>query len=80
MSSSGIEAVRAWILARNPGRDDVGSDENILESRLVDSLSFVDLVYTIEAAADVEIDLDTIRISDFETISTIEKTFFSGSS
>lgn len=76
MVTKGIEAVREWILARNPGRDSVGNDENIMRSRLVDSLSFVDLVYTIEAAADVEIDLDAINVEEFETISSIEKTFF----
>ncbi|GAA2257372.1 hypothetical protein GCM10010232_54200 [Streptomyces amakusaensis] len=76
MISTRIDEVRAWILSRHPERESVASDENLIESRLVDSLSFVELVYTIEAAADVEIDFDAIDIQDFQTLSAIEKAFF----
>ncbi|MFE2043155.1 acyl carrier protein [Streptomyces sp. NPDC059477] len=76
MASRGIEEIRDWVLARNKHRDALGPDEELIASRLVDSLSFVELVYTIEAAADVEIDFETIDIRDFQTISAIEKAFF----
>ncbi|MBB5122060.1 holo [Streptomyces eurocidicus] len=76
MASTGIEDVRAWILNRHPERDTLSPDENLIESRLVDSLSFVELVYAIEGASGVEIDFDTIDIQDFQTLSAIEKAFF----
>ncbi|MEU0051458.1 phosphopantetheine-binding protein [Streptomyces sp. NPDC006184] len=76
MASAGIDEVRAWILERHPERESVEANENLIESRLVDSLSFVELVYAIESASGVEIDFDTIDIQDFQTLSAIEKAFF----
>jgi acyl carrier protein len=78
MSSRGIDAVRAWILARSD-RTSISADENLIENRLVDSLSFVELVYAIEAAADIEIDFEGASIGDFQTLAAIEKAFFSES-
>ncbi|MCD9903577.1 4'-phosphopantetheinyl transferase superfamily protein [Streptomyces sp. MT29] len=76
MSSAGIDKVRDWILGRHPERTELAADVDLIESRLVDSLAFVELVYTIEDAAGVEIDFDTIDIEDFQTLATIEKAFF----
>ncbi|MFJ7129695.1 4'-phosphopantetheinyl transferase superfamily protein [Streptomyces sp. NPDC098101] len=76
MSSAGIDKVRDWILGRHPERTELASDVDLIESRLVDSLAFVELVYTIEDAAGVEIDFDNIDIEDFQTLATIEKAFF----
>ncbi|MFE2727335.1 phosphopantetheine-binding protein [Kitasatospora sp. NPDC059327] len=76
MASAGIDQVREWILARNPGRESIEPDENLIESRLVDSLSFVELVYTIESVSGVEIDFDSIDMQDLQTLSSIEKAFF----
>jgi acyl carrier protein len=76
MVSAGIDDIRDWILSRHPDRESIASDENLIESRLVDSLSFVDLVYVIENATGIEIDFDSIDIQDFQTLSAIEKAFF----
>ena len=75
-SSVGIDKVRDWILGRHPDRTELASDVDIIESRLVDSLAFVELVYTIEDAAGIEVDFDNIDIEDFQTLATIEKAFF----
>ncbi|MBC3842709.1 acyl carrier protein [Streptacidiphilus sp. 4-A2] len=76
MSSSGIEDIRKWILARHPERNSLPHDENLIENRLVDSLSFVELVYAIEGASGAEIDFDAIDLQDFQTLAAIEKAFF----
>ncbi|ARQ68474.1 holo [Streptomyces marincola] len=76
MDTAGIDVIRAWILNRHPERDFIAGDENLIESRLVDSLSFVELVYAIENASGAEIDFDSIDIQDFQTLSAIEKAFF----
>ena len=49
---------------------------NIIETRLVDSLAFVELVYCIEEASGREIDFDSIDIEDFQSLDTIGKAFF----
>ncbi|MER5544800.1 phosphopantetheine-binding protein [Streptomyces sp. NPDC001118] len=76
MLAAGIDEVRSWILGRHPERQTIEAEENLIESRLVDSLSFVELVYVIENATGVEIDFDSIDIQDFQTLSAIEKAFF----
>ncbi|MEC3979805.1 phosphopantetheine-binding protein [Amycolatopsis sp. H20-H5] len=76
MAATGIDEVRTWILSRHPERQTIDAEENLIETRLVDSLTFVELVYVIENATDVEIDFDDINIQDFQTLAAIEKAFF----
>ena len=71
-----IDKVRDWILGRHPERTEIAPDENLIETRLVDSLSFVELVYCIEEASGREIDFDSIDIEDFQTLDRLEKAFF----
>ena len=76
MASADIDEVRSWIMSRHPDRHAIDAEEDLIESRLVDSLSFVELVYVIENATGVEIDFDSIDVQDFQTLSAIEKAFF----
>ncbi|MFG2966203.1 MULTISPECIES: phosphopantetheine-binding protein [unclassified Streptomyces] len=71
-----IDEVRGWILKRHPERQTIDAEENLIQTRLVDSLTFVELVYVIENATGVEIDFDNIDIQDFQTLAAIEKAFF----
>ncbi|MFG2875418.1 acyl carrier protein [Streptomyces sp. NPDC048337] len=73
---AGIDQVRDWILGRHQDPIELAHDTNIIENRLVDSLSFVELVYAIEGASGTEIDFDAIDIEDFQSLATIEKAFF----
>jgi acyl carrier protein len=75
-ATAGIDEVRSWILKRHPERQTIEAEENLIQTRLVDSLTFVELVYVIENATGVEIDFDNIDIQDFQTLSAIEKAFF----
>ncbi|MEV5144684.1 phosphopantetheine-binding protein [Streptomyces sp. NPDC052727] len=76
MAATGIDEVRTWILKRHPERQTIDAEENLIQTRLVDSLTFVELVYVIENATGVEIDFDNIDIQDFQTLAAIEKAFF----
>ncbi|MEV6978082.1 phosphopantetheine-binding protein [Kitasatospora sp. NPDC093806] len=75
-AAAAIDKVRDWVLGRHPERTELAADVDLIESRLVDSLSFVELVYTIEDAAGIEVDFDAIDIEDFRTLASIEKAFF----
>ncbi|HEX4723747.1 MAG TPA: phosphopantetheine-binding protein [Pseudonocardiaceae bacterium] len=75
-TTSGVEKVRDWILGRHADRDELGPDENLIDSRLVDSLSFIELIYVIEGASGAEIDFDAIDLQDFQTLSAIDRAFF----
>jgi acyl carrier protein len=73
-----IDVIKEWILGKHEDRTDVAADEDLIENRLVDSLSFVEFVFLIEETAGVEIDLDNLDINDVRTLDAIEKRFLAG--
>jgi acyl carrier protein len=70
-----IDVIKEWILSKHENRTDVAADEDLIENRLVDSLSFVEFVFLIQETAGVEIDLDTLDVNDVRTLDAIEKRF-----
>ncbi|MEV6806378.1 phosphopantetheine-binding protein [Streptomyces sp. NPDC051132] len=72
-----MDVIKNWILARHEDRTDIGPDEDLIENRLVDSLSFVEFVFLIEETGGAEIDMDSLDINDVRTLATIEKRFLS---
>jgi acyl carrier protein len=76
--TASINEVRNWVLAKHADRQDIGTDEDLIETRLVDSLSFVEFIFVIEQASGIEIDLETLDLDDLRTLAAIEKRFFAG--
>jgi acyl carrier protein len=77
-ATASINEVRNWVLAKHTDRQDIGKDEDLIETRLVDSLSFVEFIFVIEQASGVEIDLEALDLDDLRTLTAIEKRFFAG--
>lgn len=75
-TARGIDRVRDWVLAKHPERDSIAPDEDLISGRLVDSLAFVEFVFTIEEASGAEIDTENIDLEDFRTLNAIEKKHF----
>ncbi|GAA4236069.1 hypothetical protein GCM10022254_44780 [Actinomadura meridiana] len=74
--SPDLDPVRNWLLAKHPERETITPDEDLIEARLVDSLSFVEFLLTIEEASGAEIDREAIEIADFRTLEAIGRKFF----
>lgn len=72
-----IDAIRDWVIAKNEGLTDLALDDDLIERRLVDSLSFVEFVFLISETSGVEIDMDSVDINDLRTLAAIEKNFLS---
>jgi acyl carrier protein len=72
-----INVLKDWILARNEGWTDIALDCDLIENRLVDSLSFVEFVFLIGETTGKEIDMDALDISDLRTLAAIGKRFLS---
>ncbi|CAM5362459.1 acyl carrier protein [Streptomyces abikoensis] len=75
-TSSNLDTVRNWLLAKHPERTAIAPDEDLIKARLVDSLSFVEFVLTVEEASGTEIDHETIDLEDFRTLEAIERKYF----
>ncbi|OEV05588.1 phosphopantetheine-binding protein [Streptomyces oceani] len=74
--SEGLEQVKQWILKRHPERTDIAPDTDLIDNRLIDSLSFVEFVFLLEQLSGRSIDMDTLEVDEIRTLAAIEEQFF----
>jgi acyl carrier protein len=67
--------VRDWILERNPDLADLQPETDIIDSRIVDSLQFVELVLFIEDLRGTALESNDVSLDSFRTLKSIEQTF-----
>lgn len=65
------EIIRVFLVEFSEGSIEVGYDDSLLESGLLDSLTMVELLGFIEARFEVTIDDDEVIPENFETIERI---------
>jgi acyl carrier protein len=53
-------------------------DRDLIESRILDSLGFVEFILLVEEHSGREISIDSVSKEDFRTINSIRKRFFDG--
>lgn len=72
----GIEAIRQWIVDRNPGLERIDDDADLIEARWVDSLSFVEFIYLIGEVTGKEIDAGSIDLDHLRSLDAIRRNYF----
>lgn len=70
------EVIRAFLEASGHDVSAIDDDTDLIESRLIDSLHFVEFVFYLEEAAGCQIDPRDLSINDLRTIDSIERKFF----
>jgi acyl carrier protein len=75
--SAKIERVKNWIVDRNESVTDISADVDLIETRLVDSLSFTELIMLIQQLSGEMIDQSKLDIEDYRTLGAIERRYFS---
>lgn len=81
MSSSAagqVESVKRWLLAKKPEYQDLEPDFDLIESRVLDSLSFLEFVFFLEEITGREINVTPEVVESFRTLRTIEEKIFHG--
>jgi acyl carrier protein len=73
--SEALDKVRAWLLNRNPELVEIAPDWDLIENRVVDSLSFVEFVYLIEDLSGQPIEMSAIVVEDFRTLDSIGRRY-----
>ncbi|MGH3781373.1 MAG: acyl carrier protein [Pseudonocardiaceae bacterium] len=63
-------------MSKHPERTDIPSDLDLIETRLVDSLSFIEFIFVIEQASGRDIDTESLDLSQLRTLAAIEQSFF----
>lgn len=71
-----LEQVSQWIQARHPEVAQIEPDFDLIDSRLIDSLGFLEFIGLIERLAGTPIDVETVDIDDFRSLANIEQAFF----
>ncbi|KJK55553.1 acyl carrier protein [Saccharothrix sp. ST-888] len=74
--SAELQQVKTWILKRHPERQDIAGDLDLIENRLIDSLSFVEFVFLLEQASGRTIDMESLEVDHLRTLNIIEARFF----
>ncbi len=72
-----LQQLKGWILARHPEREDIPADLDLIDNRLIDSLSFVEFLFLLEQLSGRSIDMESIDVEDIRRLEVIEKQFFS---
>ena len=74
--TDGLQQVKDWILKRHPEREDLATDVDLIENRLIDSLSFVEFVFLLEQLSGRTIEMETLEVDAIRTLDAIERNFF----
>lgn len=66
----------AWLRERHPEAPDFGPEDDLIEMRLVDSLGFLEFLQLIERLSGRAVDVETLDVDTFRTLSRIEQVYF----
>jgi acyl carrier protein len=75
-AATGLDALIAFLLDRNPELEHIDDDLDLIESRVLDSLAFVNFVYLLEEQTGREINIQESAAEDFRTLARIRERFF----
>lgn len=77
MANDRTEQVRKWIINTNPDITSLDDNTDIVDSRIVTSLQFVELLLYIEEVCGTELDYDRLDIDSVRTLLDIEQNYLS---
>lgn len=71
-----LNRVKEWILTKAPGRTDIELDVDVIETGLVNSVSFTEYVLIIEELSGAEIEIDETIVEKVRTLRGVVENFF----
>ncbi|MGW8380594.1 acyl carrier protein [Streptomyces sp. ODS28] len=76
MNGEPMQAVRDFILGRNPQLAPLSADLDLIDSRAINSLAFVEFIFLLEELTGESIDPEELDLDDFRTLDALEARFF----
>ena len=70
-----LETITQWLLQRKPGLTQIPPDLDLIENRVLDSLSLVEFLFLLEQETGISQDPGSLAVDDFRTLQSIEKRF-----
>ncbi|MBX7550275.1 acyl carrier protein [Streptomyces sp. tea 10] len=71
-----MQAVREFILERNPKLDQLSDELDLIDSRAINSLAFIEFIFLLEELTGEPIDPEDLNLDDFRTLKALETRFF----
>ena len=72
--------VKSWLLRRKPELSDIDEDLDLIENRIIDSLSFLDFVFFLEELTGRELVATAETVGSFRSLRAIEENIIHGDS
>ncbi|MFC8717283.1 acyl carrier protein [Kitasatospora sp. NPDC057198] len=76
MTTDPMQEVRSFILERNPAIGQLAPGTDLIDSRAINSLAFVDFIFLLEELTGEAIDPEDLDLDDFRSLDAIEARFF----
>ncbi|AXG77947.1 acyl carrier protein [Streptomyces paludis] len=76
MTADPMQKVRDFILERNPKIGQLAPQMDLIDSRAINSLAFVDFIFLLEELTGEGIDPEDLDLDDFRSLNAIEARFF----
>ncbi|GHH24655.1 phosphopantetheine-binding protein [Streptomyces rubradiris] len=76
MTTEPIQAVREFILERNPKLEELPDDLDLIDSRAINSLAFIEFIFLLEELTGETVDPEDLNLDDFRTLKSLETRFF----
>lgn len=73
--TSGLAFITEFLRDKCPDAEHIGVDDDLVDSGILQSLHFVELLYLIEDRLGTELSMDEVTTEDFRTISRIKERF-----
>jgi acyl carrier protein len=71
-----MQAVQEFVLGRNPKLGQLDNEMDLIDSRAINSLAFVEFIFLLEELTGEPIDPEELDVDDFRTFNSIEARFF----
>ncbi|GAA3151683.1 acyl carrier protein [Streptomyces echinatus] len=71
-----MHEVREFILGRNPRLGQLPDELDLIDSRAINSLAFVEFIFLLEELTGEPIDPEEVDLDDFRTLNAIQARFF----
>lgn len=73
-----MDQIKAWLLAKKPEIQDIDPDFDIIENRVIDSLSFTEFILFLEEVSGREVQIYTESVNAFRTLRSIQDNIING--
>lgn len=79
IATAGLDTLRDWLLEKNPDLDAIDDDLDLFESKLIDSINFVEFILIIEELIDREIPVSNDLVAKTSTLRLVHEHYLSSS-